>query len=72
MELFILDIISVVVYIIIATLLIIVGKDDPTNKTLLFYLILNQLMVVSIYVRTGTIRSKQEELQEEIRKLKQK
>ena len=72
MELFILDIISVIVYIIIATLLIIVGKDDPTNKTLLFYLILNQLMVVSIYVRTGTIRSKQEELQEEIRKLKQK
>lgn len=63
--------IEILFFMIVSILLTLFG-NEPSNKALLTSIIFIQMLSITVFLRTGDIRSEQEELKEEIKKLKDK
>lgn len=63
--------IEILLFMIVSIMLTLFG-NEPSNKALLVSIVFIQMLSVSMFLRTGDIRNKQDELKEEIKRLKDK
>lgn len=63
--------IEILLFMIVSIMLALFGNEH-SNKALLVSIIFIQMLSVSMFLRTGDIRNKQDELKEEIKRLKDK
>ena len=61
-----------ILFFLIVSILTALFSNEPFIKTFLIPIIFIQMLSVTMFLRTGTIRNEQEELKEEIKRLKDK
>lgn len=61
-----------ILFFMIVSILIALFNSEPSIKTILIPIIFIQMLSVTMFLRTGDIRSEQEELKEEIKRVKDK